>query len=84
MTNIETISLCIVISTCLKEFLNMKKVWWGPIYSLFNEFLWVGFFLLVPGSRIILIACGVYILNYAFAVPKWRRERTQCSHRDAE
>ncbi len=70
-----TLAVIILLSTCFKEVLNMKKVWWGPIYSLFNECLWITMFLMVPGQRILLLACAFYMLTYGAAVPKWYREK---------
>ena len=55
----------------------MRKVWWGPIYSLGNELLWVAFFLLALEAKnwFILGACLFYIVNYSVAIPKWRRDK---------
>ncbi|KKN89791.1 hypothetical protein LCGC14_0236390 [marine sediment metagenome] len=76
MTITLIISCIIVVSTCIKETLNMRKVWWGPIYSLFNEALWIAFFIMVSRAAWpILVACAYYVVNYSIAIPKWRRER---------
>ncbi len=69
-------SIVLLVSTCIKETLLTRKVWYAPLYALVNECLWVGYLVwAVPAGWPILAACGYYIYNYIRVTPKWYRGR---------
>jgi len=71
------LSCVLMLSTCIKEWLIVRRrPWWGPIYGLVNEGLWIAFILSVgEAAWPILIACAYYIQNYARAIPVWYEEK---------
>ena len=73
---ITTVCVLIVISTCFKEWKIIRKIWWSPLYGIFNELLWI-LFILLNGveSYPLLIACLFYIYNYSHGIfsGEWKK-----------
>lgn len=62
------------IATILCIYLQMRKVWWAPIFGLAQEGLWV-WLMIVTKAYPMLIAVAAYSVIFACAIPKWYRER---------
>ena len=51
-----------------------RKFWWAPIVGLAQELAWFGFAIMIGSIPIFLLAI-VYAVTYAFAIPKWYKEK---------
>ena len=64
----------LVMSVITVYCMTRKKYWWAPIVGLVQEIPWMGFAIL-SRSLSLVITTLVFTGMYAFAVPKWYKDR---------
>ena len=55
--------------------LNMRKIWWGPIFGVGVQVIWIAYALSDTATLPILLAALWYLGWYIGSIKKWKRER---------
>ena len=75
MTVAEILGWAVCGLTMVAHSLNMRKVWWAPIYGGVVQLVWIAYALSDTATKPLLLLALWYLAWYIGSIRKWKRER---------